>query len=44
MDQVMSLNEQVTRKIAAIRRRPLKQSRPKMVQNHKKDDKTVAHP
>jgi hypothetical protein len=44
IDQVTALSDQVVRRFAALRSRPMPQSKPKIVQNHQKTDKTMTHP
>jgi hypothetical protein len=44
IEQVSALNDQVVRRFAALRSRPIPKSKPKVVQNHQKTDKTLAHP
>ena len=44
LEQVSALNDQVVRRFAALRSRPFPKSKPKLVQNHQKTDKTMSHP
>jgi hypothetical protein len=43
MDQVTALNNQLVRRFAALKSLPVRQSRPKVVQNHQKNGTTSAH-
>jgi hypothetical protein len=43
MDQVVALNNQLVRRFAALKSLPVRQSRPKLVQNHQKSGTTSAH-